>query len=106
MIKRQIHPQYSSAQDLISDSRISSKQQICQDSTVDMTGKTCLITDRNSGIGEATALGLARMRATVVTVSRDKERGEAAHAEIIAKSGNRNIGLMWLTCPLRNPFAG
>src|SRR6266568_8893862 len=61
---------------------------------VDMTGKTSLITGGNSGIGKATALGLARMGATVIIVSRDKERGEVALADIIAKSGNRNLELM------------
>jgi len=59
-----------------------------------MTGKTSLITGGNSGIGKATALGLARMGATVIIVSRDKERGEVALADIIAKSGNRNLELM------------
>src|SRR6267378_1961716 len=59
-----------------------------------MTGKTCLITGGNSGIGKATALGLARMGANVVMVSRSKEKGEAALAEIIAESGNRNVELM------------
>jgi NAD(P)-dependent dehydrogenase (short-subunit alcohol dehydrogenase family) len=61
---------------------------------VDMTGKTCLITGGNSGIGKATALGLARMGANVVFVSRNKEKGQAALTEIIAKSGNRNVELM------------
>ncbi|OLE91205.1 MAG: short-chain dehydrogenase [Crenarchaeota archaeon 13_1_20CM_2_51_8] len=59
-----------------------------------MTGKTCLITGGNSGIGKATALGLARMGANVVVVSRSKEKGEAALNEIIAKSGNQNVELM------------
>jgi NAD(P)-dependent dehydrogenase (short-subunit alcohol dehydrogenase family) len=59
-----------------------------------MTGKTCLVTGGNSGIGRATALGLAKMGATVVIVSRGKEKGEAALTDIIAKSGNRNVGLM------------
>ena len=61
---------------------------------VDMTGKTCLITGGNSGIGKATALGLARMGGTVIIVSRGKEKGEAALTDIIAKSGNRNVELM------------
>jgi NAD(P)-dependent dehydrogenase (short-subunit alcohol dehydrogenase family) len=61
---------------------------------IDMTGKTCLITGGNSGIGKATALGLASMGANVVIVSRSKEKGEAALADIITKSGNRNIELM------------
>jgi retinol dehydrogenase 14 len=64
------------------------------DIRVDMTGKTCLITGGNSGIGKATALGLAKLGANVVIVSRSKERGEAALAEIIANSGNRNVELM------------
>ncbi len=64
------------------------------DITVDLTGKTCLITGGNSGIGKATALGLARMGWTIVIVSRSKEKGEAALTDIIAKSGNRNVELM------------
>jgi len=64
------------------------------DIMVDMTGKTCIVTGGNSGIGKATALGLARMGATVVIVSRGEEKGEAALADIIAKSGNRSIELM------------
>jgi NAD(P)-dependent dehydrogenase (short-subunit alcohol dehydrogenase family) len=61
---------------------------------VDMTSKTCLITGGNSGIGKATGLGLSRMGANVVIVSRSKEKGEAALTDIVAKSGNRNVGLM------------
>jgi retinol dehydrogenase 14 len=61
---------------------------------VDMTGKTCLVTGGNSGIGKATALGLASMGATVVIVCRDKERGEAALSQIISETGNRNVELL------------
>jgi NAD(P)-dependent dehydrogenase (short-subunit alcohol dehydrogenase family) len=65
-----------------------------EDSKVDMTGKTCLITGGNSGIGKATALSLAKLDATVVIVSRDKDKGEAALLEIRTRSGNKNIDAM------------
>ena len=61
---------------------------------VDMTGKVCLITGGNSGIGKATALGLAKLNASVVIVSRDKDKGEATLIEMRAKSGNRNLDAM------------
>jgi NAD(P)-dependent dehydrogenase (short-subunit alcohol dehydrogenase family) len=63
-------------------------------SSVDMTGKICLVTGGNSGIGKAAALGLAKMGATVVIVSRNKEKGETAVTDIIAKSGNKNVELI------------
>ncbi len=59
-----------------------------------MSGKVCLITGGNSGIGKATALGLAQLDASVVIVSRDKDKGEAALIEIRSKSGNRNVDMM------------
>jgi retinol dehydrogenase 14 len=63
-------------------------------SSVNMTGKICLITGGNSGIGKATAVRLAKMGATVVIVSRNKEKGETALTDIIAKSGNKNVELI------------
>jgi NAD(P)-dependent dehydrogenase (short-subunit alcohol dehydrogenase family) len=65
-----------------------------EENKVDMTDKVCLITGANSGIGKATALGLAKLNATVVMVSRDKDKGEAALLEIRTKSGNKNIDAM------------
>jgi len=59
-----------------------------------MQGKVCLLTGATSGIGKATALGLAQMGATVVMVSRDRARGEAAQAEIKTKSGNAAVDLL------------
>ena len=51
-----------------------------------MQGKVCIVTGANSGIGKATALGLAHMGATVVMVCRDQIRGEAAQNEIKRKA--------------------
>lgn len=52
-----------------------------------MDGRVVLITGGNSGIGEATAVGLAKLGADVAIVSRSFERGEAAIARIKAASG-------------------
>lgn len=59
-----------------------------------MQGRVCLITGANSGIGKETALGLARLGATVVLACRDKGKGEAAQAEIKARSGNDAIDVL------------
>ncbi|MGH3147263.1 MAG: SDR family oxidoreductase [Rubrobacter sp.] len=59
-----------------------------------MGEKVCLITGATSGIGRATAMGLANMGAGVVMVGRDRGRGEAAMAEIKEKSGNASVDLM------------
>lgn len=59
-----------------------------------MQGKVCLITGANSGIGKATALGLAQMGAMVVMVCRDRARGEEAQREIKTKSGNDAVDLL------------
>lgn len=59
-----------------------------------MKGKICVVTGANSGIGKATAIGLAEMNATIVMVCRDKERGEQAQKEIIELTGNKNVDLM------------
>ena len=59
-----------------------------------MQGKVCIVTGANSGIGKATALGLAQMGATVVMVCRNQVKGEEAQNEIKEKSGNDAIDLM------------
>ncbi len=58
-----------------------------------MEGKICIITGANSGIGKATAIGLAKMNATLVMLCRDKERGESAQNEIMELTGNKNVDL-------------
>ena len=59
-----------------------------------MKDKICIVTGANSGIGKATALGLAKMNATVVMLCRNKETGEIAQKEIINESGNTNVDLL------------
>jgi Dehydrogenases with different specificities (related to short-chain alcohol dehydrogenases) len=59
-----------------------------------MTGKVCIVTGANSGIGKVTALELARMGARIVMVCRDRARGEAALAEIKQATGNDQLELM------------
>jgi NAD(P)-dependent dehydrogenase (short-subunit alcohol dehydrogenase family) len=54
-----------------------------------MNGKIAMVTGANSGIGKATARGLARMGAHVVAVCRDPARGEAAVAEVRRETGGR-----------------
>jgi NAD(P)-dependent dehydrogenase (short-subunit alcohol dehydrogenase family) len=59
-----------------------------------MQGKVCIVTGANSGIGKATALGLAQMGATIVMVCRTQAKGEEAQNEIKEKSGNDAVSLM------------
>lgn len=59
-----------------------------------MDGKVCLITGATSGIGKATAVGLASMGASIVMVGRDRGRGEAALAEIKERSPNASVDLL------------
>lgn len=59
-----------------------------------LSGKVCLVTGANSGIGRSTALALAKMNAIVVMVCRDRRRAEPVRDEIRAATGNQNIELM------------
>ena len=59
-----------------------------------MSGRICMVTGANAGIGKATALGLAKMGGTVVMVCRSRERGEATLAEIKRESGNASVHLL------------
>jgi retinol dehydrogenase-14 len=59
-----------------------------------MDGKVCLITGATSGIGKATAMGLADMGASVVMVGCDRGRGEAALAEVKEGSANASVDLL------------
>ncbi|KAJ8760434.1 hypothetical protein K2173_015101 [Erythroxylum novogranatense] len=64
-----------------------------EDTETKIEGKNCVVTGANSGLGYATAEGLASRGATVYMVCRSKERGEAALSEIVSKTGNQNVHL-------------
>lgn len=59
-----------------------------------LSGKICLITGANAGIGYVTALRIAEMGARVILVCRDKTKGEAAREEIRRQSGNPQVELL------------
>jgi retinol dehydrogenase 14 len=52
-----------------------------------MKGKTCIVTGATSGIGQETAVALARAGANVAIVCRTRDRGEPALAQIRQRSG-------------------
>ena len=60
----------------------------------DMSGKYCLVTGANSGIGKEISLGLLKMGAHVTMVCRDPERGKAALEEVRYRSGNESVNLI------------
>ncbi len=53
-----------------------------------MEGKVCIVTGATSGIGRATAMGLARLGAKLLLVGRDVPRGEAALAAVRAQGAH------------------
>jgi len=59
-----------------------------------MSGKICIVTGANSGIGKETALGLAQMDARVVMVCRNAEKGKAALEDIRRESGSSQVDLL------------
>ena len=56
-----------------------------------MAGKVCLVTGATSGIGEETALGLARLGATVVVAGRSAARCAATVDRIGRQTGNSSV---------------
>jgi|ERR1035437_243318 NAD(P)-dependent dehydrogenase (short-subunit alcohol dehydrogenase family) len=59
-----------------------------------MKGKTIIITGASSGIGLEAALGLAKLGARIVMISRDKKRGLDAVEYVKINSGNKSIDLL------------
>jgi retinol dehydrogenase-14 len=60
----------------------------------DVTQKTILVTGANSGIGKATAQGLAALGARVVMACRSPKRGEKARRDIVRRTGNDGVSLL------------
>jgi len=60
----------------------------------DLSNRTCIITGANSGIGKATAFGLAKMGASIVMLCRNEKKGKNALKEIKDNTGNQFIELM------------
>jgi NAD(P)-dependent dehydrogenase (short-subunit alcohol dehydrogenase family) len=65
-----------------------------------MKRKVCLVTGASSGIGKATAIGLARLDATVVAVMRDCEKSSLALKEIKKKSNRDDASVIMLKADL------
>ena len=59
-----------------------------------MKDKLILITGGSAGVGRAAALGLARMGARIVLLSRDRQRAEQTRQELAASTGNERIELL------------
>jgi NAD(P)-dependent dehydrogenase (short-subunit alcohol dehydrogenase family) len=57
----------------------------------DLSGRCCLVTGASSGIGEETALALAKRGAHLVLLCRSAERAEASRRRIVAESGNSAV---------------
>jgi dehydrogenase/reductase SDR family protein 12 len=57
----------------------------------DLSGRVCLVTGANSGIGRAAALELARRGAELWLLCRDEGRGREAQQALCAASGNERV---------------
>jgi NAD(P)-dependent dehydrogenase (short-subunit alcohol dehydrogenase family) len=56
-----------------------------------MAGKVCVVTGATAGIGKETALGLAKLGATVVIVARDPQKAARTVDEISRAADNGNV---------------
>lgn len=71
--------------------QISTQPSVATDVTHDMTGRVCLVTGSNTGIGRVTALELARAGAHVFMACRSADRTQPVVDAIKAATGNDNV---------------
>ena len=64
-----------------------------EDVAVDMTGRTCIITGANSGLGFEASKQLARLGGRVVMLVRDPLKGERARQEVRQYAGHSDVVL-------------
>ncbi len=60
-----------------------------------MENKIVLITGATSGIGKMAAIALAKKGAHVVITTRDEKRGQIVKQEIVSKTSNENVEVMF-----------
>uniref|UniRef100_A0A914Z6S3 Uncharacterized protein n=1 Tax=Panagrolaimus superbus TaxID=310955 RepID=A0A914Z6S3_9BILA len=61
------------------------------DPDFDLKGKTFIVTGANSGIGQATALELAKRNAHVIMACRDRQKCIAARRDIVLSTKNKHV---------------
>jgi NAD(P)-dependent dehydrogenase (short-subunit alcohol dehydrogenase family) len=59
-----------------------------------MKDQVCIVTGATSGIGKATAFGLARLGARIVMVCRNSELGKQTIDEVVRDTGNSNVEML------------
>jgi len=65
-------------------------------SVPDLTGKLAIVTGANSGLGFGLTGRLARAGADVIMAVRNREKGEAARARILALTPNANLSIRYI----------
>src|SRR3954469_783897 len=67
------------------------KQKEWQDMTIDLTGRTAVITGGSRGLGEAMAKALAEAGASIALVARDRTKLEQVRDAIVQKGGTAAV---------------